>query len=614
MKPWQLWKNYFWTNFTMKPKSKSPHQVIKGLGVSPGYGIGPAKIISPEELSAPRRYIARNAVDKEITRFKRAIDKATKEIASVKRRMKKVVGEYESKIFDAHVMILNDPEIVDHVIKDIRTNYRNAEFAYLNRINEFEARLKPLTDQYFQDRINEAKSVAKKVIEILQKTSQQHSLVAELDTPSIHFTLEMTPFALGKSDKKNTIGFVTEKGGNTSHVSILARSMEVPAISGIDYQRFEISEGDMVILDGTEGLLIIQPTAREIAEYETKKARYFDLERKLFEVRNLESKTKDKKSIELSANIELPVEVDKVLLYGGSSIGLYRSEFLFLTHKEIPSEEEQYQTYRYIGDRMSPGSVVIRTFDSGGDKLFPQVNLKDESNPFMGWRSIRVCLKEPEIFKTQLRAILRASYNNNIKLMFPMITSLDELLESKAILKDVQKEFDSNKVPYNKNIKVGCMIEVPAAVMIADELAEHCDFFSMGTNDLIQFTLAVDRGNKMVADLYEPHHPAVLRLIQTTIKAAKRKKIPVSICGEMAGNPYSALLLMGLGVQELSMRPNSILEMKKFIRSLSYSEIRKDVAEALSMSNATQITTFLENRYSKVIQSMQFPPHEPSSR
>lgn len=577
--------------------SKLKRLVLQGVPASPGFAIGPAFLLQPEDRVVKRRAIPPEKVEQEIARLRRALDKAQKEILAIKTRITADVGEYEARIFDTHIMMLQDSEILDAVLVDIRQNHCNAEHAYSSRINALAERFETVSGGFLKDHMSDLRDVATRVIDILMLSENNLSYL-ETPEPVIVMTRNLTPSVLSQFNRKNTLGITTEVGGKTSHVSILARSLEIPAVSGISLSGLEIEPGQTVILDGTAGVIILNPSLRDIKEYEIKKAAGFAMDLELSALRDLDAVTTDGKFIELSANIELPIEVESVLQYGADAVGLYRSEFLFLTREDMPNEEEQYQAYKYIGERMSPRAVTIRTLDAGGDKLVPALKMAGEFNPYMGWRSIRVCLDNPEIFKTQLRAVLRASAYSNIRLMFPMISNLWEIRATKELLKGLRHELDEKGIPYNTRLEIGCMVEVPSAVVMAEELAREVDFFSIGTNDLIQFTLAVDRANEKIAELFEPNSPAVWRQIKFVIEAARRHGISVCVCGEMAGDPMAAIVLIGLGVDELSMGPGALLEMKKLIRSLSFEDARICSATVIKLTTAAEISEYLRVRYS----------------
>ncbi len=578
-------------------------QVLQGVPASPGFAIGPAYLLHPEERLVKRITIAPEKAEQEVARLRRALERAQKEILAVKSRIVGDVGEYEARIFDSHILILQDVDVVESVIRDIRDNLCNAEFAFSEKMGSLIEKFEKVSGGFLKDYKSDLRDIASRVIDILT-LSETNVGSLDIQSPVIVMTHNLTPSVLSQFNRKNTLGIITEVGGSTSHVAILARSLEIPTVSGILWHGNEMDLGATIIVDGTAGIVILNPSLRDIKEYEIKKAAFFALERELFTLRDLDPVTLDGKYVEIAANIELPSEVESVLQYGADSVGLYRSEFLFITREDMPEEEEQFQAYNYMAERMNPRTLTIRTMDAGGDKLVPALKNAGELNPYMGWRSIRVCLDNQDIFKVQLRAILRASAMLNVRIMFPMICSVWEIREAKKILRQVCEEMDRDKVSYDPKIPIGCMIEVPAAVMIAHELAQEVDFFSIGTNDLVQFTLAVDRANEKIADLYEPQSPSVLRMIKLIIDTGHAHGIEVGVCGEMAADPFSAILLIGMDVDELSMGPGGLLEMKKLIRSLTYEEVRKCAVKVQGMKTANEIRQFLQIRFGTLLKDL----------
>lgn len=578
----------------IKASTRLRRRVFKGSPASPGLALGVAKILRSQEPSVHRREIALTQVPAEIEHFRNAIERARKDILNAKKQLSKAVGKYESQIFDAHLLFLSDPEIIEQVEIDIQKQQMNADYAFNQQIKVIIERFMGLKDRFFRERVNDIREVSNRVLDILQSNQRINSF-EEIQIPSIVCTEELSTYSLSQINKKNTLGFITQMGGQTSHAAILAKSLQIPMVASIDMSLWDVSEGDMLIIDGQSGTVLVHPTSKDIQDYERQRETYSINEKKLFTFRALEPRTLDGKYIEISANIELPVEVDKVLEYGGSAIGLYRSEFLYLTRKHLPMELDQFQAYKFIAERMLPGNVVVRTFDSGGDKMVPHLNIANETNPFLGYRSLRVCLDQQDLFKTQLRAIVRAhACHSNISVMFPMVSTIEEFLSAKEILKQVVVELRAEGFIDTVKLKVGCMIEVPSATFISDRLAQEADFFSIGTNDLVQFTLAVDRGNSKVASLFIPHHPAVLQMIAQTIKSAKKHKIPVSVCGEMASDPYCAALLIGMGVHELSMTPGRLLIMKKWIRNLRYKDLTELWKKIRPLQSAQEVFLELE--------------------
>jgi len=566
--------------------------VLQGLSASPGIAMGPAYLLRPEDRQVQKRKIPPERTEQEVARLRRALEKAGKEIFTLRSRITPDVGEYEARIFDSHILILRDEELISRVIEDIRREFWCAEYAYYNRVQEISEQFRNLSAGLIKDHMTDLHDVATRVIDTLMLSEASPSYIDTGD-PVIVLTRHLTPSMLVQFSRKNTLGLTTEVGGKTSHVAILARALGIPTAAGIHWSGTDIEPGGAVIIDGSAGVVILNPSLKDIKEYETRKAAWFAMERELSSLAKVDPVTLDGKYIEVMANIELPIEVESVLEVGADAVGLYRSEFLFLTREELPTEEEQYHAYRYMGERMDGRAVTIRTLDAGGDKIVPALKVSGEANPFMGWRSIRVCLDNPAIFKTQLRAILRAAHQTHIRLMFPMISTLGEIREAKRLLQVVRQELQQEEILHRGDIAVGCMMEVPSAVIMARELAKEVDFFSIGTNDLTQFTLAVDRANERIADLFEPHSPAVIRQIKRVIDIGHGQGIGVGICGEMAGDPLMALLFVGMGVDSLSMSPNAILELKKVIRATTLVEARVASEAALKLSTADEITAYL---------------------
>jgi len=579
---------------------------IQGIPCSPGIAMGSLFIVRSQDLTVQRRSLTPEQAQKEIKHFQKCLQLARSGLTQAKKEMSRVVGEYESQIFDAHLMILSDPEMIENVEKDISGGLINAEYCFSQRMNAIVRRFESLKDPFFRERSADIRELTTRVLQILQSQTTRQ-FFQETEAPVIILAEDFSTFAMSQLNKRNTLGFLSQSGGATSHAAILARSLEIPTVVGIpSLDLLQLENGDQVILDGETGTVIFHPTAKERKSYEHKQQEFSVREEKLYSARNLDSRTLDGKYIELSANIELPVEVEKVIEYGADSIGLYRSEYLYLTREVLPTQEEQFQAYRFIGENMRPRNVVIRTFDSGGDKMVAGLQNTPELNPFMGYRSLRVCLEEKEIFITQLKAIiLAAKITKNIRIMFPMVSGLGELLEAKAIFNRVREDLISEGHGPLSAVKLGCMIEVPSAALQADTLAKEVDFFSIGTNDLIQFTLAVDRSNQKISKLFDPGHPSVLHIISHVIGAAKREKIPVCVCGEMAGVPKYAAVLIGMGVDELSMSLSSVLIMKKFIRAIDTKKLQDLWKQVQTCELAQDVHALLDKHVQPIVQSLE---------
>ena len=538
---------------------------IKGIGASAGIVKGKAFYFSKEEFFIPHRKIDYADISREIYRLEEALIKTRREIANLQKKISDSLGYKEAKIFEAHMLVLEDRVLIEEVIKQIKNQRVNVEFAFYQSIKKYAQILRELDDEYLKERATDIEDVAKRV---LRKLLKKDFLSLEgIKEKVIIVAHDLSPSDTALLPKSNVLGFVTDVGGRTSHTAIIARSLEIPAVVGTEIATSKIKGGETVIVDGTEGIVYVNPTTKRIKEYEKKRS---IIVKKIPLAKTVLSQTKDGKKIILSANIELPEELSSVVTYGAEGIGLYRTEYIFLGRKELPSEDEQYKAYVNAARKVEPHSVIIRTIDIGGDKFLSKPQVPYEFTPFLGWRAIRFCLANLHIFKTQLRAILRASGEGNVKIMFPMISGVEELKEAKRILEECKEELRKERKRFDENIAVGVMIEVPSAALIAEILAKECDFFSIGTNDLIQYSLAVDRADEKVAYLYEPAHPAVLRLIRNVIRDAHIQGIWVGMCGEMAGDPLFTPLLVGMGLDEFSMPPPSIPKVKELICEITF--------------------------------------------
>ena len=579
---------------------------FKGVGVSHGIAIGQAFVLDRLEVVVKEQLVPANNVAKEEKRFLRAVSKAKADINILRKKVAAVQGLEHAKMFDAHLMILEDVEIVDKAIKLIREKRFESCYALRSIVNVIAMGFQNIQDEYLKSRVQELKDVEKRLLEHLTDNKLLTNKLASIDSPVVIIAHNLFVSDLLQINKEYILGIATEIGGKTSHTAIIARSLEVPAIVGVENIAQAICNQDEVILDGTVGELLLNPSTNYYKRYETKKRKWKEREKNYsLSLRNLRAETTDGKQVTLGTNIELPEEVNSTISHGADTVGLFRSEFLFIGANKMPSEERQFRAYKYIVKKMSPKKVVIRTMDLGGDKMPDtyMVNMNKEDNPVMGWRAIRLCLKERKAFKSQLMAILRASIYGNVKIMFPMISTFTEWKEALVILKDAKKELRTRGLPYKKNIDVGIMVEVPAVAAFPAVFARHADFFSIGTNDLIQFLLAADRGNEKVAYLYNYYNPSVLALLKSVTEVAHNNGIPVSICGEMAADPYIALLLVGMSVDELSMSPAIVPEIKALIRVVSYEEVRKAVNDVLVMVRSREIKKYLEKNFGSRVKS-----------
>lgn len=570
---------------------------LSGIPASPGIAMGEVFLLDKEEIEIKKQRLEKHEVKKEIERFKNALERTRKEIQVIKERIKKRVDPEQTKIFDAQLLILEDKVINSEVIRQIEENKFNAEWIYKKTIEKTINSISSSKDEYLKERIYDIEAVSNRLLSHL--LGKRKRAIDRIKRPAVLMAHSLSPGDLVNIRKDKLSGFATDLGGGTSHVALLAKSLGIPAVVGLKDGLKKIKISDFVIIDGDKGVVIVSPDEVTIFQYEAKQKDILKKKRKLLSLKSLPGETKDKKKIEIQANIELLEDVEMATKYGAEGIGLYRTEYLYLAKSELPSEEEQKKAYQSIAEKIYPLPVVLRTFDLGGDKFAGDRSDIVEANPFLGWRAIRACLDLPELFKIQLRAMLEASAKGNLKIMFPMVSGVEELKEAKSILNQVKEELLLKKINFDQKIKIGIMIEIPSASLVADSLAKECDFFSIGTNDLIQYTLAVDRGNERVSHLYQSFHPSVLNLIKLTIEAAHRNGIWVGLCGEIAANPFATVLLIGMGIDELSTSPMAIPQIKKIVRSVTYSEAKEFAQEVLKISDLQKIKKLLEEDYKK---------------
>jgi phosphotransferase system enzyme I (PtsI) len=506
----------------------------------------------------------------------------------MQQRIAESIGAKDAAIFDAHLLVVEDRTLIDEVLRKLETDLCNVEWVFQEVATRYAETLNKIDDPYLRERALDIQDVTKRVIRNLQGKAPKTFLA--LSEPHILVAHNLTPSDTASINRANVLAIATDLGSRTSHAAILARSLNIPAVVGLHDITAKLETGQHVLVDGSDGLLIVNPAPGTIAHYAELESRRAKVVAQLKELRTTRSTTRDGRHIVLSANIELPEDVDAVAANGAEGIGLYRTEFLYLNRTTLPTEDEQFETYRRVAERVRPDPLIIRTFDLGGDKLAPgTVDITDELNPFLGWRAIRLCLERIDIFKTQLRAILRASAVGNIKIMFPMISGLEELRSAKAVLAECKEELRRSGIPLAEEIEVGAMIEIPSAAICANALAREVDFFSIGTNDLIQYALAVDRVNEKIAYLYEPTHPAILRLLRMITEAAHAHHIWVGVCGEMAGDVALVPLLLGLGMDELSAGATVVPRVKRAVQSLAIPECRELVEETLKLNTSSEI-------------------------
>ncbi|MDI3476668.1 MAG: phosphoenolpyruvate-protein phosphotransferase system enzyme [Thermoanaerobacterium sp.] len=561
--------------------------MLKGVAASPGIAIGKVFLYTKKFAEINTRNIDESMVKDEIAKFENALKLTKEQIEKIKEKTEKEFGKDKAEIFEAHLMLANDPELYDSVINMIKTEHVTADNAVNNVIEQHASMMESLDDKYLKERAVDLRDVGSRIINNLLGIVNVN--LSELDEDVIIIAKDLTPSDTATMKKERVLGFATDVGGRTSHTAIMARSLEIPAVVGTGNITQNVAGGETAIVDGNEGIVIINPSDDILKEYEDKLNKYKIKIEKLKELKDLPAVTTDGKQSMLVANIGTPKDVDGALKNGAEGIGLFRTEFLYMNRNDFPSEEEQFEAYKYVAEKMNGKPVTIRTLDIGGDKKLPYLNMPDEMNPFLGYRAIRLCLDEQEMFKTQLRALLRASAYGNILIMYPMISSVVEVRKANAILNEVKEELDAKGIKYDKNIKVGIMVEIPSAAVTADILAKEVDFFSIGTNDLCQYTLAVDRMNERIKDYYKPFNPAILRLIKNVIDASHKEGIFTAMCGEMAGDPLTTVILLGLGLDEFSMSASSIPNIKNIIRNVSYEKAKEFTEMVLNMSTPDEI-------------------------
>ncbi|MBD5637074.1 phosphoenolpyruvate--protein phosphotransferase [Clostridium botulinum] len=533
----------------------------KGIAASKGYAIG--KIFIKEDINIEVVEESIDDTEKEKERFKSALSNTREQLERIKDKAQKEVGAEKAAVFDSHIMLLDDPEFAGAVEMNIESNKVNSEKALQEVIDMYSSIFASMEDEYMRERGADIKDVGKRIM--LNIMGKSVNSMDDLDKDTIIVAQDLTPSDTAQLDKDKVIAFLTNIGGRTSHSAIMARTLEIPAIVGMKDITESVKNDDVVIVDGTEGVVIINPDKETIEKYEKSKESFLREKEELKKLINVETVTKAGKRVEVCGNIGKPQDVHQVLENGGEGVGLFRTEFLYMDRDNMPSEDEQFESYKYAVEKMEGKPVVIRTLDIGGDKKLPYLEMPEEMNPFLGYRAIRLCLDRKELFKVQLRALLRASAFGNLKIMFPMISSLSEFKAAKELLKGCMNELKVEEKEFNENLETGIMVEIPAAAICADELAKHVDFFSIGTNDLIQYTLAADRMNEKISYLYDPMHPAVLRLIKMTIDAAHKEGKWCGMCGEMAGDENAIATLVEYGLDEYSMSASSILTAKKII-------------------------------------------------
>ena len=574
-------------------------EIKKGIPVSPGVVISTAVVLDAEDLAVPRRHVEASAVEDEVSRLRDAIRAAIRDLNDLRTSVSSQYGKEVGSIFDFHIGVLADKSFIGPIEQEIRQQQVTAAYAFSTVARRFAGQFPGMQDKYLAERVKDIYDVERRVLHNL--AGQKQESLAHLESDVVVIAHDLLPSQTAALDRNRVKGFATDVGGRTSHTAIVARALGIPAVVGLVNITSEVSGGDTVIIDGDRGLLIINPDAEQLAEYQEFERKRERLEIELARLRDEPAVTLDGHVVSLHANIEFPHEIDDAIRRGAEGIGLYRTEFLYLSAPTEPTEEDHYKAYVEALQRLEGRPLVIRTLDLGADKFTQARQATPERNPFLGDRSIRMCLRDIPMFKRQLRAIMRASVAGDARLMFPMISTLMELRQAKMVLKDVCEELEDEGVPFRADIPVGMMIEVPSAALMANNFAKEVNFFSIGTNDLIQYTLAVDRTNEKVAGLYCPAHPAVLTLIRDVIRHGQRNSVSVSVCGEMAGEPLYTLLLLGMGLAVFSMSAPDVPEVKKIIRSTTMEHARQVSRKVMSFDSERQVMHYLREETRKII-------------
>lgn len=567
--------------------------ILKGIPASHGIAIGSVYLYLIDIPVVEERSINENEIAGELDRFSRAIEKSLKELQKIYSFAQVKMGDAKAKILEWQLMVLEDHYLIEAIKRRLQSEKKNLEYIVSDEIGKYAALMLKAQDEYMHERAYDMEGLKNRII----RNSLQKRLISKLEGSLIVVAHTLTDADTIILSRNHILGFVTDMGGITSHAALIARQLKLPAIVGLGDVSRSVVTGDTLLMDGYSGTLIIHPTQKHIEEYEKKRERMLKFEHKLIAYKDLLAETKDGHRIELSANIGLPEEIEYVVVQGSQGVGLYRSENMLIDRDDFPSEEEQYLEYKNIADRLYPNRVIMRTFDIGGDKIAPET--AEEANPFLGWRGIRISLDQPDFFLSQLRAILRASTRKNIAIMFPMITSITEVKKAKEYLRKAKAELKAKNIKFHDKIPVGVMIEVPSAALMTSVIAPEVDFVSIGSNDLTQYLLAVDRGNKLVAKMYRELEPSVLITIKHIVNAGHKHGIWVGICGEMAGNPLATPILVGLGMDELSVIPSILPEIKKIIRSINYEHAQEIAQTVLQFSTANEVESYMRRIFKK---------------
>jgi phosphotransferase system enzyme I (PtsI) len=567
------------------------NKFIQGIGASPGIIIGKAYLVERFKVRLPEKRIPSEQVEEEVKRFLKAIQESRDQLIEIKEKILDPEVRRHSFILDVHLMILDDQMLIQDTVEMIRKKKVNSEWALDLALEKLDNAFKAIEDEYLRERRSDLHYVTARIFRNL--IGKKHDDITKIKGKVIVVAHDLSPADTLQMNLKHIAGFITDIGGKISHTAILSRSLGIPAVVGLEVATSLINGGDLLIIDGDTGEVVINPTEEASEIFLKRKRRIKSMDQEVLKYASLPAETRDGVRIRLQANIEMLQEIPSARMHGAEGIGLYRTEILYLNRKDLPTEEEHFQTYRKLAEGIQPSLATIRTLDIGGDKFLPDYSKGMEMNPALGLRAIRFCMKETDIFKIQLRGILRASAYGKLRILFPMISGIEEVRQAKAILEEVKKGLSRSRIPFDQGIAIGAMIEIPSASMTADILAREVDFFSIGTNDLIQYALAIDRINEHVSYLYEPLHPAILRIIRGVVQSAHQEGIPVAICGEMAAEPAYALILLGLGLDEFSMNPVSIPKVKRVLRMLKFEETRSLVEHLFQFQTAKQIEHYV---------------------
>jgi phosphotransferase system enzyme I (PtsI) len=569
------------------------NKFIQGIGASPGIVIGKAYLVERSKVRLPEKGIDPGQVEEEVKRFLKAIQDSKDQLTEIKKKILDPEVSRHSFILDVHLMILNDEMLLQDTVDTIRKKKVNAEWALDLTLEKLDTAFKAIEDEYLRERRSDLHYVSARIFRNL--LGKKHDDITKIKGKVIVVAHDLSPADTLQMNLNHVAGFVTDIGGKVSHTAILSRSLGISAVVGLEVATSLINGGDLLIIDGETGEVVINPTEEISGSFVERKRRVKSMEREVLKYASLPAETRDGVRVRLQANIEMVEEISSAKAHGAEGIGLYRTEILYLNRKDLPNEEEHFQAYRRLAESISPACATIRTLDIGGDKLLSNYSKNNEMNPAMGLRAIRFSLKETDLFKVQLRGILRASAYGKLRILFPMISGIEEIRQARAILEEVKRSLAKARIPFDARIKIGAMIEIPSASDIADILAREVDFFSIGTNDLIQYALAIDRINEHVSYLYEPLHPAVLRIIRWVVQSAHQAGIPAAICGEMAAEPAYAIVLLGLGLEEFSMNPVSIPKVKKVLRMARFEETQALVERLFQFSTASEIECHVRN-------------------